>query len=177
MKRPLIDRFMEKVSPEPNTGCWLWAASLGGTGYGQISINNFPDRAHRISYQLHVGPIPEGLWVLHRCDEPTCVNPAHLFLGTHQDNVTDRENKRRGNQAWGDRHGKVKVADAELPKIFALRRAGYIKDPSAFGSHPGSGRAYEITDKGRAVAAEDDEHHFQRRLIPSLKDLGGSLNG
>src|SRR5687767_4720826 len=93
--RPLSERFWEKV--RKTDGCWLWTASRNAKGYGQIMYQRRPIHAHRVSWQLANGPIPDGLCVLHRCDNPQCVNPGHLFLGTIVDNNRDMFAKGR---AW-----------------------------------------------------------------------------
>lgn len=86
-------RFLSFVSPEPNTGCWLWSGCFSRSkpdgGYGQLRLDGKMQSAHRLSYQLFVGAIPEGLMVLHRCDVRPCVNPQHLFVGTSSDNIQD----------------------------------------------------------------------------------------
>jgi len=101
---PLATRFERHYEPEPMSGCWLWTASRNGDGYGFMTVGSRGiDRsyrgAHRVSYEIYVGPIPDGMCVLHRCDVPACVNPAHLFLGTQRDNALDRERKHRGRYA------------------------------------------------------------------------------
>lgn len=88
------DRIIANVEPEPNSGCWLWTAGLGGSGYGALRYGT-PTRAHRVSYMVFVGPITDGLFVCHRCDTPLCVNPDHLFLGTAKDNAVDAMRKGR----------------------------------------------------------------------------------
>lgn len=102
--RPLADRFWEKVDkngsvhPVLGTRCWMWTASLGTAGYGQIGVGGRgvpPGASHRVSWELHFGPIPDGLNVLHKCDVKPCVNPAHFFLGTLLDNNADMKAKGR----------------------------------------------------------------------------------
>jgi HNH endonuclease len=76
-------------------GCWEWKAYKNQDGYGRIRRNRRLENAHRVSYELYIGP-PGDLHVLHKCDNPSCVNPDHLFLGTDQDNMTDKRYKGRG---------------------------------------------------------------------------------
>lgn len=91
-----LSSFMDKI--EKTKTCWIWKAASTGFGYG--SFRN--KMAHRESYELFIGEIPKNLWVLHRCDNPPCVNPKHLFLGTLQDNITDMVRKGRSNH--GGKH-------------------------------------------------------------------------
>lgn len=119
--RPAHVVFDENVEFEPNTGCWLWSGSLRISGYGQLAIGpRQPVGAHQYSYHVHKGPIPEGLLVLHKCDTPACVNPEHLFLGTHADNHADCV--RKGRHRYGPnapRHPKY------VPKLTRLMRLIY----------------------------------------------------
>lgn len=95
---PLVARFGRHVCPEPNTGCWLWTGAHSERGYGQIQGGRRGGRvvlAHRFAWATANGPIPKGFFVCHRCDTPSCVNPDHLFLGTHDENMRDMARKGR----------------------------------------------------------------------------------
>ena len=93
-----LSRFFAKVSPEPNSGCWLWTGAAINTGYGVINVRPKLWLAHRLSYRAFVGPIG-GLLVLHRCDVRCCVNPERLFTGSQADNMADMLGK--GRQGYG----------------------------------------------------------------------------
>jgi hypothetical protein len=104
------------------TGCIEWNLFRDKDGYGGIKFNGKNQRAHRVSYELSIGPIPPGFQVLHRCDNPPCVNPDHLFVGSHMDNVNDCLDKKR----WvnGQKNGMSKVTDELVLKIRADTRTG-----------------------------------------------------
>jgi hypothetical protein len=92
--------FEDSYTIEPNTGCWLWTGAYTWNGYGRFHlIGKGVVRAHRHSYEMKCGKIPEGLVACHKCDQPACCNPDHIFIGTQQDNVDDREYKNRGRWA------------------------------------------------------------------------------
>lgn len=139
----LEERFWEKVDkrgpiPEhrPYLGrCWTWTAGTNNKGYGYIG-KGAPSRkmlqAHRLSYELHNGPIAvgegyHGTCVLHECDNPSCVNPVHLFLGTVQDNMRDRDEK--GRQAGRERHGNSKLTEGKASEI----RSHYVRGSRTYG--------------------------------------------
>lgn len=117
------ERFEEKYIPEPNSGCWLWIGAMGNL-YGVIVINGRNIRAHRCSWTLYKSSIPEGMCVLHRCDIPTCVNPDHLFLGTHLDNMRDKIKKGRGVSPKGELCGAAKLTNKEVLEIRKLLKDG-----------------------------------------------------
>lgn len=110
MNRTLEERFWVKVNKFgpvliPRLGrCWVWTGHLQ-RGYGQIRKGRGKVRAHRCAWELTFGPITNKLWVLHKCDNPTCVRPSHLFIGTALDNSQDMLKKGRGNKATGNQHG------------------------------------------------------------------------
>lgn len=94
-KRPIELRFMEKVYKNPRNGCWEWIGFKNKAGYGCIGYRDKTYLAHRISYEMYKNQNPEKMHVLHKCDNPPCVNPDHLWLGTDKDNRYDCINKKR----------------------------------------------------------------------------------
>lgn len=117
------ERFFHYVDKRPG-GCWIWTASTFGEGrYGAFGIARKTICAHVYSYIIHKGPVPRGMFVCHTCDNPPCVNPDHLFLGTIQDNTKDMINKGRFRVASGDTHYKTKIKEADLPKIFEMAKS------------------------------------------------------
>lgn len=102
----VVERFWKKVAPGSVDVCWVWLGSRNRGGYGQIRGDNGDvERAHRVAWRLSSAVIPAGLHVLHRCDNPGCVNPNHLFLGTNDDNIADMVTKNRGGE-WLRRQGR-----------------------------------------------------------------------
>lgn len=110
--------------------CWPWTGGRDKVrGYGTIQIKGVFWRASRLSWWVNKGPIPDGLVVRHRCDNPICVNPAHLLLGTQLDNIRDRQE--RGRQALGERAGAAKLTEDLVVEILRLRDGG--SGPRAIG--------------------------------------------
>ncbi len=125
----LMAAFEARYIPEPNSGCWIWIGNYNPKrkGYGCFTMRGMGMHmifAHRLSWQIHHGPIPQGMHVLHKCDTPLCVNPDHLFLGTNTDNVADMKSKHR--QAYGERHSQAKLTKADVLAIRADKR----RDPA-----------------------------------------------
>jgi hypothetical protein len=99
------------------TACWEWTGSKDRKGYGRLGIAGIPELAHRIAYRLHRGEIPEGAHVCHHCDNPSCVNPMHLFVGTNADNMRDMVEKGRQSHPVGEQHPQAKVTAAQVVEI------------------------------------------------------------
>jgi hypothetical protein len=108
------------LSVTKSDGCWEWSKCRGVSGYGRIQINQKSVEAHRFSYEMHYGPIPEGMCVCHHCDNPACVRPDHLFLGTHGDNANDKINK--GRQPAGEQLPQTKLTDSQVCLIREMCR-------------------------------------------------------
>src|SRR5580700_10130404 len=98
---PLDEHILLRSIPVPESGCWLWEGYLT-EGYGRLDLGGQKWLAHRLSYRIFCGEIPAGMLVLHKCDVPCCVNPAHLYVGTDADNTRDKV--LRGRHARGETH-------------------------------------------------------------------------
>jgi hypothetical protein len=109
--------MMEKIAIDPNTKCWNWTAAKYMTGYGHFSYGGSGKPAHRVSYELHNGPIPVGFLVCHRCDNRACINPDHLFLGTPADNTADMMSKKRNRHPRGPDAGRAILTEADVLAI------------------------------------------------------------
>ena len=110
------ERYDAYTMPVPFSGCWLWIGSVTKKGYGCFCIKNKLYRAHVASYKYFKGET-NGLNVLHKCDTPLCVNPDHLFLGTHADNIKDMDNKGRRKTVRGEAHGGSILTQQQVEEI------------------------------------------------------------
>jgi hypothetical protein len=148
----VIQRFYDKIDKVEN-GCWMWTGWKFKDGYGGFNVRRRTVRAHRWAYKYFVGPIPEGMCVCHKCDNPACVNPDHLWIGTNIDNMRDEREK--GRTPNGDRNGKrtcpekiikgikvgvPKITEMDVKEIRAMCGEGYCYKEIAkkFGISPGS---------------------------------------
>lgn len=115
-----LERFNKYYEAVTESGCWLWTGGLDKDGYGVFWKDLTTARAHRSSYELLKGTIPDGLQVLHSCDIPSCVNPDHLFLGTHNDNMKDKSSKNRQTKLCGSQVYNAKLTENDVVIIKQL---------------------------------------------------------
>jgi hypothetical protein len=134
------EKFLSKTCVGAKTGCREWTASICRLGYGSLGIRGKSWKAHRYSWTLFKGEIPHGLHVLHRCDNRRCVNPEHLFLGTHQENMQDMVKKNRHVSPLGERHGRCRFSDEDVRRIreAALFGAKQTDLAAAYGCRQGT---------------------------------------
>lgn len=125
---------------EDQAGCWEWTGHRDHKGYGRLTFRGRTIRAYRLAYELFVGPIPKGACVLHRCDNPPCCNPAHLFLGSRADNHADMMAKGRHGATRGSAHHKAKLTEDDV----AVIRAEYAAAPSRYGLRLRLARQYGV---------------------------------
>ena len=127
---PLDARLYGNIKKNELSGCWEWQGSTNRFGYGRIIIGSRKDgtrrtvSTHRLSYMLNNGAIPDGMEVCHKCDNRRCINPGHLFIGTRQDNVDDREAKGRNKPSAGEKNGRAKLTKADVLEIIEKREQG-----------------------------------------------------
>jgi hypothetical protein len=136
--RTTPETFWAQVQKQDN-GCWLWTGPLGRRGYGKVMVNHTRWQAHRYAWTLHRGSIPAGLYVCHNCpggDNPTCINPDHLFLGTDADNQRDSIAKGRRDHLRGQGNSQAKLTEEMVRAMRAMHRPGvygYARVASTFG--------------------------------------------
>ena len=125
----LKERLLSHIKINPEKQCWEWQGSKRN-GYGRMIVGSRKDgtrkskSAHRVSYEIYHGEIPTDMVVCHKCDNPCCVNPSHLFVGTVQDNVSDREAKSRNKIQNGSKNGRAKLNENQVLEIRKKRNSG-----------------------------------------------------
>lgn len=121
--------FEDSYIPEPNSGCWLWLRSVKGkkgtNNYGSIHRNGRSFSAHRYSWMKHLGRIPNGMFVLHKCDVRCCVNPDHLFIGTQSDNIVDCVRKNNMNSYNGNKKSCIHGHEFTTENTYVENRGSY----------------------------------------------------
>ena len=118
-----LEDFHLRYEPDLNSGCWLWNGYKNAFGYGVLRFRGHKShKAHRASYRLHVGEIPSGLVVMHKCDTPACVNPSHLSVGTRLDNIRDcvSKGRARGGSNAGEKHPLSVLKREDVEAIFSM---------------------------------------------------------
>lgn len=130
-------RFWPKVDVRGPFDCWDWTGTKDDDGYGHLKMSgSSPEAAHRLSYRFAHGAIPEGLFVCHRCDNPSCVNPAHLFAATHRDNMADMRAKGRQATGMSVAHPKLTTEQArDIRRIYATTGRSQRDIAAEFGVH------------------------------------------
>ena len=129
MARPLT-YFEARSIPEPNSGCWLWEGAVSAFGYGWVRYAGRAHHAHRAVWMCIHGDIPRSVLVCHLCDNRLCVNPDHLYAGTHRQNMDDavrRHRMSRAPTAWGEKHPNAKLTDDEVATIRCRLAAGEMQ--------------------------------------------------
>lgn len=157
-QRSLKERFEEKFTKGPDDVCWEWMAGTNSKGYGVIGKGRRVDGldyAHRVSYMTYVGDIPDGHDVCHSCDNPKCVNPKHLFVGTRKDNMQDCVSKGRTNKPIGESHPKALLTEKDVLRIRASNE-----------TNKALAKKYQMSVSGIRSA----------RVGISWKHIGGSAN-
>lgn len=125
------DYFARKTKLNNKTGCIEWTAYRDNDGYGRGWKENRPIPAHRLSYEIFIGPIPEGKLICHHCDNPSCVNTDHLYAGTHEDNVRDKKERGRSNILTGEKSASSKLTEEQAIELIRYKKSGVRTDEIA----------------------------------------------
>lgn len=129
-----FEKHADKFQIVSESGCYIWTASTKSNGYGEVWHDGRLMRAHRVAFEVANGTIPENIFVCHRCDVPACINPSHLFLGTHTDNMADMARKGRRSRQKGEDNARSKLTKADVLGIRSDTRS-HRKIAADFGIH------------------------------------------
>lgn len=132
----LKNKLLARISIDSKTGCWDWTVGKNSYGYGQFRFKGKVMYAHRASFEIHCGPIPEGLFVCHRCDNRGCVNPSHLFVATNAGNTADRHAKGRNGRLIGAKQNGAKLTDSDVIAIRATTGLSQQRIAKRYGVSP-----------------------------------------
>lgn len=157
-----FEKFKSSVLVTPS-GCWEWQKSRNARQYGVFCTNGTRFMAHRWSYAFHIGPVPSGYFVCHKCDNPPCVNPEHLFVGTHQDNMNDAKSK-----------GRMSVPKPALRKEFCKRGhklSGYNSFVNTASGRRQCRKCKSITYKEWAKKNKKHVEERNKKYLPRKREL------
>ena len=168
-KQPLYKHFFDNLE-HANTGCWLWKKGFTSGGYGLIGSRESSMRAHRFSWIIHFGNIPKGLFVCHSCDNPPCVNPQHLFLGTIEDNNEDRHQKFVLRYEGSSRKELQIIKEGKLLPLRVWANIRHCSDSWIYKMCREKALRFELIEGRHFLYAEDIRKPIQRSV--SSKDAG-----
>lgn len=159
--KTIQERIFEKCEPLPGPGCWLWVGATFNHGRPQIRTTEYTKsrvrNAARVSYEAFKGNIPDGMLVCHKCDTPLCVNPEHLFLGTHQENKDDCVSKGRQARNCGEKGGRAVLTELDVLEIRAIYAKGDIGSEAL-------GREYGVSGRQiRYIVSGQEWKHLPRK--------------
>lgn len=163
--RDLKEHLLARCEPEPNSGCWLWTTGLIKAGYGTLYWEGTTLRAHRMSYEVFVGPIPDGLFICHSCDNRACINPDHLWPGTHRDNIDDKIRKGRAPTKIPHAQGVAMRDMARFASVSQVARAFGVSQGTAHDVIRCKWSSLEETPKfvdGRQRLSDEDVRFIRR---------------